>query len=220
MCGFLVALSLLAWHSFITMKTNLKMPFLIISVLAVAGIGLFLMKDEDIKEKKLPVDEKSIDYEELVFPNNTLDTSDWETYRTSNFSKDIAIRIKYPKGWKVESYDENEQGSKARVVIFDNRLLKGSDNGVYIEVEPFPINAYIAQSSQAADYKHIKINNTYGYALKNQSGFSAMSVKLKNTKGDSTFSFYIIGPDAKNPTETGHYASVLENVLLSFQLVE
>jgi len=58
--------------------------------------------NEIVKENK-PV----IDYAPLSFPNNTIDTSDWETYRNEEFG----FEVKYPKEFLVKSTSANQLDS-------------------------------------------------------------------------------------------------------------
>lgn len=46
---------------------------------------------------RLPFDPMLKNPEVLSFPNNNLDTSDWQTYR----NEQLGFEVKYPNGWKV-----------------------------------------------------------------------------------------------------------------------
>lgn len=113
------------------MKTNSKNVILIVSfVLAIIIIGFFPLRKEIIslsdfyhnflprKEgERVPIDELPIkeiypsitddetgEYEELIFPDNNVDTSDWQTYHNEEFG----FEVRYPRGWVVKEYRKEQ----------------------------------------------------------------------------------------------------------------
>ena len=174
--------------------------------------------------EKPPATTPDSTYEELAFPDNTLDTSDWETYKPSSFDNNIAFEIRYPRNWKIQSHGEKQAGPNATMVLYDKRIGHGADNGIYMVVEIIPIEQYVSESTKSSEYRKIKAGTVYGYALsdeaqKNFSASSALSdVIFGNTKGNRTYTFRIIGPDLKNPSDPDYYLDVLEQILLSFKL--
>lgn len=158
---------------------------------------------------------------ELSFPDNNLDTSDWEVYYTKSFSDDIKFKVTYPKGWIVKSHGENQQGPNAGMVVFDKYMGEGSDNGINLETQRISVEEYISKTASESGYEIVKVNNTYGFIRRDESGkFIATSTILSNKNNDKLFSFYIIGPDLHNPSDPKYYLKVFEKILLSFTLVK
>lgn len=193
---------------------NMQKSKYIIAIIGLAIIGFLFFQSH---QKYSELDEK---YEELSFPDNTLDTSDWQIHQVSRFNKNIAAEIRYPRNWKIQSHRENQKGPKASMVVYDRRMGHGADNGIYMMVEKIPIKDYLRKSKKFSEYRKIKVNNAYGYALpyKTKNGFLATSVKLSNIKEDRTYTFFIIGSDSENPADPGKYLNTLEQILLSFRL--
>ncbi len=174
-----------------------------------------------IVEDKDKIDVVSKITEVLSFPSNDTDTSDWKTYYTDSFLDDIKFQIKYPNDWIIESSGENQSGPNASLVLYDKRHGEGADNGIYMEVKKISVNEFVSNSPNKSDYEIIKINNTYGYVLKNSQGdFIATSVVLSNKNNSKIYTFYIGGPDLNNPSDPKSYLEVLEQILLSFKLVD
>lgn len=159
--------------------------------------------------------------EVLSFPNNNLDTTDWQTHYADSFGDDIRFQIKYPKGWIVETHGENQAGPNASMVLYDKRFGEGADNGIYMVVKKISVEEFVLNNVNKLDYKLVKINNTYGYVVKDShGGFVATSIVLSNKNNNKTYWFNIIGPDLDNPSEPKSYLEVFEQIILSFRLVE
>ncbi|OHA83513.1 MAG: hypothetical protein A2937_00180 [Candidatus Yonathbacteria bacterium RIFCSPLOWO2_01_FULL_47_33b] len=150
---------------------------------------------------------------QLTFPNNTLDTSDWETYRSEEFG----FEVKYPEGWKVSGGVTSGEDDRGFVAIYDQRPFHGDDNGIYIFIKETPVNDYISKIKESSNYKKIITNNANGYVVRAAGGFIATTTVLGNFAGDNSYMFHVL--DYRMSTVPGDYYEVLEQILLSFKLI-
>ena len=59
------------------------------------------------------------EYEELTFPNNTLDTSDWVTYRNEEFG----FEVRYPSAWDITTRTKEEIQEINPSMSFSNSFI-------------------------------------------------------------------------------------------------
>jgi|SRR3989338_4563687 len=124
------------------MKTNSKNIILIVFfMLAIVIIGFFPLRKATMiwpypssnfppreEGERIPVDEVPVkeiypiitddetgEYEELTFPDNTLDTSDWQTYRNEEFG----FEVRYPRGWDVLENTKQQMLKRDPSVTFE-----------------------------------------------------------------------------------------------------
>ena len=149
-------------------------------------------------------------YEPLAFPDNTLDTSGWETYRNEEFG----FSVRHPAGWEVRAYTQ-----PAGLFAFYDKRESGDDSGVYINAQHhgtfFPYEPHA--------HMNIAVNNLYGYFAPHgiaNTEFKEVGAVLKGarTNGNATFNMYAFS-DTHRP-EVPDYRSVFEQMLLSFTLIE
>lgn len=148
---------------------------------------------------------------ELSFPDNTINTSDWEIYLNEVYG----FELKYPKGWQVRNY----QSPDAMVAFYDTRS-EGSDNGIYVEIKDIKINDYLNSADikeNISGYEKVRINNTQGYYFSNSLSENKFVINYfsANTSGDKTYLIYVI-----NPSMTNDYNKIFEKILTSFKFIE
>src|SRR3989344_6261725 len=128
------------------MKTNSKNIILIVFfMLAIVIIGFFPLRKATMiwpypssnfppreEGERIPVDEVPVkeiypiitddetgEYEELTFPDNTLDTSDWQTYRNEEFG----FEVRYPRGWDISVRSAKEIREENSSVDYSDTLI-------------------------------------------------------------------------------------------------
>ncbi len=194
---------------------------IIITTLLILIVGIIFLvaetKKPELSQNNLEIDDGTgIDIDnvknELSFPDNTLDTSDWEVY----YNEMYRFELKYPKGWQLRNYDYPD----SIVAFYDKRIEEGADNGIYVEVKDIKINNYI-NSAHIKDiihkYEKVSINNTQGYYFSNSLSENkfAISYFSENISYDRTYIIYVIKPSIAND-----YDKIFEKVLTSFKYIE
>lgn len=202
---------------------NTKNIFLIFAFIAIIGfLGLFLFgnndktkKPEDTSQHSLADREVGIDkpvYEELTFPNNTLDTSDWEIYKNEEFG----FEVKYPEEW---GFYVLKKGDLLGLVDKDNSGIEFTKNNssvgirIFFSDEPFSLvrqrKIEWIQSGDNGFYKDIIKDSITGIQInqKKESVFGQESYMFDNKKQALTFT---------NIRED----LIFQQILLSFKLIK
>lgn len=160
-----------------------------------------------------PLNGELDEYEELAFPNNTLDTSDWKTYRNEEFG----FEVMYPREWKTRTLNK---GDMLGIIDEDNSGVEFTQNAshvglrIFFSTEPFSIvrDRKIEWSNDGnASYALIRVNEVNG-------------IKTIQTK-ESVFGQidYSFGDEDKTITFNNirdEQQLFFEQMLLSFKLIK
>lgn len=151
----------------------------------------------------------------LSFPDNHLDTSDWQIYRNEEFG----FEVKYPREWEIHKLEEGDLDGL--INKGDNVLdFVGPDGStgirVFIGSEAFSVvrDRKIAWADERnLAYRDILINGIHGFLL------------IRNSEGHVPYGQYdyMFGNDIRViafENVTTSLNDVFQKMLLSFQLVK
>ena len=159
------------------------------------------------------------EYEELTFPDNTLDTSNWETYR----NEDFGFEVKYPADWEVEGKIEN----LSRVIFWPVSRQDADDRGTYMVISDKLIESFVQDANtNPKDYTFVgkfSYNGVTGVIVETKLGVWDESYPFPDERetikqytfdtGNNRVTFY-------SPSIDESFDSVFEQILLSFKLIE
>ncbi|PJE64429.1 MAG: hypothetical protein COU90_03205 [Candidatus Ryanbacteria bacterium CG10_big_fil_rev_8_21_14_0_10_43_42] len=206
-----------------------KTAVLIIVFIAIAVTGALVFRSEyqPINVPDEPIISEEDKYEELTFPDNTLDTSDWEMYRNEEFG----FEIRYPRGWKinaplihrgtaVSSFSESGYGGELR---FFPDGIPSSDYLVFMRVRNISLENQIENVENSEMFpmagvkEYIKVNNTVGIETKDFEGpgFYVYERYILEGQNNITYEFGEL-----NEPNADKYKSEMEQMLLSFKLIK
>lgn len=179
----------------------------------------------------------------LSFPNNTLDTSDWKTYRNEIYK----FELKYPKDWVIEdrlAIGQNKETGKDSVYFYGNdyyyynniagsfgaKLINEADKIDIFSVYNDSINKRITdynseyepqQVSLRYSSKHLfKLNNTIVNRIQiegnanNLGTFDESKYIIANRIGTNNITFEF------SIIKDQYIEAELEQILLSFKILE
>jgi hypothetical protein len=168
---------------------------------------------KDIKTVKSSVPLLNIDgdpskYTKLEFRNNTLDMSDWETYKNEEFG----FELRYPRDWRVKYRAGvcSSAGYGVGYVIIHPKSDPLSDTGAIICVDSKTFNLAILLSAGGWEEKRkIIVNNVAGIERdkKDKNGVWLNSELYELNYGKMLYSFTDMGKT---------HTAVFQKILLSF----
>lgn len=149
--------------------------------------------------------------EELFFPQNTVDTANWQTYKNDQHE----FELKYPENWDAIWKDgwfttAPERGQIGSLYLFPkSRMDPNDDGGVYISVYSVPI------AERELDYEQRGWLTKSEFTVNNAQGI--VSDRKENGQWADN-NQYIIGTNSYTFafTDVG-YTSIFEKVLSSFR---
>ncbi len=216
----------------------------IILVLLIVAVGAFVMFGEDktqnnskdFPERSQPDQEMTTDepvgdisdtvvngelgeYDVLTFPDNTLDTSNWETYQ----NEDFGFEVKYPADWEVDDEIEN----LSRVIFWPVSRQGADDRGTYTIISDKSLESFVQDANaNPKDYKFVgkfSHNEVAGVTVETKLGVWDESYPFPDDRetikqytfntGNHRVTFY-------SPSIDESFDSVFEQILLSFKLVK
>jgi hypothetical protein len=166
-------------------------------------------------------------FEELTFPQNTYDTSDWKTYRNEEYG----FEIKYPSEWRVDFTDTTNntplgttgngfsEGGYGGQLIF---VPKNNSEIVFLRVSNKSLETQINEVNNNEIYKngaikrYVRISSAYGFETNNFEGpgFHVYERYVLGGKNNITYEFGWLN----EPNSSG-YVQEMEKILLSFHTV-
>jgi len=209
-------------------------PLLIASLAGIAVVSFFVFTNRP-KEEMLPVnkidpiitDDELGEYEELMFPDNTLDTSDWETYRNEEFG----FEVRYPLGWVVIMQTKSQLQKEYPSYMYPASFL---GHVVFDSLEPYFVigvdiyNESVEQTIERGEKEvllqgdsllnghMIQVNNSYGrwYPVDENEDYYDRGVYFL---GDAQSGYRINHAiNRKDTIDTQTY----QQILLSFKLIK
>lgn len=151
-------------------------------------------------------------YEPLTFPDNTLDTSDWQTYQNEEFG----FEFKYPKDWKtvyVKGVCSTAGYGVAYVSISPQNLPRNEAGGTNICIDTNSFNYEdLLLAMNWEEKRKVLVNNISGVVFdkKDENGEWLNFDTYNLSNGEVLYSF----------TDTGKKdIGVLQQILLSFSLL-
>jgi hypothetical protein len=179
----------------------------------------------------IPPNTQVAEYKPLTFPDNTLDTSDWQTFRNEQYG----FEVRYPKGWgvtlqtKVEL--EKSDPSVQYPETFYGRVIL--DSGVpyfslYVDIYKESVIETILREEKKINEEFdtsvrewIRVNNTYGLWYPYHKTDISVEDYYDHGRyflGNKTISFYaryLISSKNTNIVETKEF----QQIILSFKSI-
>jgi len=199
------------------MNKKLLISIFALIFLALGGVYMF-QRDNSPQQADTIVqsapNEDITTYEPLAFPDNTLDTSDWQTYRSEEFG----FEVRYPRGWSASWQDGpcSTAGYGVGYVSFSPEAhTPNDDNGTEICLERKNIEEEKRELVMRGweEKRRIQVNNAYGtaFSFRNPEGKLLNGEAYVLADKDVLFNFTDMG---------GKYTSIFQQILLSFKLTK
>ncbi len=201
----------------------------------IKDLYIYEEKVEEVEDDIVGIDINSIK-NELSFSNNTLDTSDWETYRSEMYG----FEFKYPKGWLIKDrlaigknkitgedsvffYDSGSAGS----LIFQTNSDTSSVNLFEVEVHDYSLTESIDSFKKNEVGGGVVEVKDY-FRLNNTIGIKARVTDYTGDYGVEVYDSYVLSgrAGANNVTflfrgvSKDKYKDELEKIILSFNLIK
>ncbi len=164
------------------------------------------------------LNEELDEYEELTFPDNVLDTSDWKTYQ----NKEFGFEVKYPKDWELENMIEQQ----LRFIFWPISRHRPDDRGTYVFISDKTLEGFVQDAhANPNDFKSVSKfihNGMAGVIIEVKLGLWNESYPFPDEReiikqytfdiGNHRVTFY-------SPSNDNGFNAVLEQILLSFKLI-